>query len=578
LQDCINDVSICPSINTDHSAICLKVSGNHNNVKGPSYWKFNNSLCDDVQYCEKLAKQVDEWAQKYSDIKDARVKWELYKFEIRSFTQSYSKAKARERRDNIKKLEDLVKVAEQNLCTNPSDNAREVWEQAKLDLETEYDYVTQGIIIRSRAEWVEKGEKHSKFFLNMEKINKAKSTIRTIVDQNGEQYSEPKQVLSKIKDFYSDLYTEKQVDLGCEKSSCFLDSPYIPKLNDDEMESCEGVLTVDECFKVLMTFKNDKAPGNDGLTARFYKTFWHLFGVLLVNCLNISSECGELSNSQKQGVITLILKKGKDKRNISNYRPITLLNVDLKIGSKAIASRIVNVLPKLIGKEQAAFVKERVIGDAVRTVADVLYFTKQYELPGILLNIDFEKAYDSVDHSYLFKVLDVFNFGTSLKKWIKLFYNDISSCVKNNGLSTGYFKVKRGLRQGDPSSCYLFVLAIELLLVYIKNNINISGININHDVQLKLACYADDITCFVQDVSSAKIIFQALDDFQGCSSMKVNYDKTEAMWLGACRERVDKPLPVSWTTSVNILGIFLTYDDKLMMNLNYDAKLKVLIN
>ena len=84
------------------------------------------------------------------------------------------------------------------------------------------------------------------------------------------------------------------------------------------------------------------------VTARFYKTFWHLFGVLLVNCLNISSECGELSNSQKQGVITLILKKGKDKHKISNYRSITLLNVDLKLGSKAIASRIVNALPKLI--------------------------------------------------------------------------------------------------------------------------------------------------------------------------------------------------------------------------------------
>ena len=75
----------------------------------------------------------------------------------------------------------------------------------------------------------------------------------------------------------------------------------------------------------------------------------------------MSAECGELSNSHKQGVITLILKKGKDKRHVGNYRPITLLNVDLKIGSKVIASRINNVLPSLIGKEQAAFVKDRVI-------------------------------------------------------------------------------------------------------------------------------------------------------------------------------------------------------------------------
>ena len=138
---------------------------------------------------------------------------------------------------------------------------------------------------------------------------------------------------------------------------------------------------------MLNTFKNNKAPGNDGLTAEFYKQWWHLFGELLVNNLNASYHCGELTNSQKQGIITLILKKGKDKRMVRNYRPITLLNVDLKIGSKAIATRVSKVLPDIIGSEQAAFVKDRYIGDAVRTVADVIQFTKFRNIPGILLKL-----------------------------------------------------------------------------------------------------------------------------------------------------------------------------------------------
>ena len=273
-------------------------------------------------------------------------------------------------------------------------------------------------------------------------------------------------------------------------------------------------------------------------------------------------ECGELSNSQKEGVIALILKKGKDKRKICNYRPITLLNVDLKIGSKAIASRI--TIPSLIGYEQTAFVKDRVIGDAVRTVSDILFFTKQNNLPGILLNIVFEKAHDSVDHKYLFKVLDTFHFGTSFQKWIKMFYYNISSCVMNNCLTTGYSNVNRGLWQGDPSSCYRFVLAIELLLTNIRNNSDILGININQNVQIKMACYADDISCFVQNVAFSKKIIDTLEDFHICSSMKVNYDKTEAMWIGNNRFNQDKPLPFSWTDCVKILGVHLPYDDKLI--------------
>jgi exonuclease III len=339
LQDFISDTQICPAINTDHSAVSLKLSSNHDYAKGPSYWKFNNSLYDDVQYCNELTDQFVKWAKMYSDIKDARIIWDLFKFEIRIFTQSYSKKKAKIRRDDLQQLEDYVQIAEQHLCDNPSDNAKERWDNAKSNLEAEYEYVTQGIIIRSRAEWFEKGEKKSKYFLNLEKANKVKSTIRTVSDQNDEQCSDPKIILSKIKDFYKCLYSEKHIDLSSEKSSQFLNSPHISKLNEVEMQSCEGLLSKDECFTVLHTFKNNKAPGNDGLTAHFYKTFWHIIGDLIVNSLNTAAEYGELSNSQKQGVITLIHKKGKDKRQIGNYRPITLLNVELKIVSKAIALR-----------------------------------------------------------------------------------------------------------------------------------------------------------------------------------------------------------------------------------------------
>ena len=116
----------------------------------------------------------------------------------------------------------------------------------------------------------------------------------------------------------------------------------------DEMKSvCEGKLSVRECFDCLQSFENNKSPGNDGLTVEFYKTFWNSLGNLLADCLNYSYDFGELSNTQKQVVINLIEKKGKDKRRISNWRPILLINIDTKIGSKAITTRLQKVLPKI---------------------------------------------------------------------------------------------------------------------------------------------------------------------------------------------------------------------------------------
>ena len=114
---------------------------------------------------------------------------------------------------------------------------------------------------------------------------------------------------------------------------------------------------MEECLHSLQSFKENKSPGNDGLTVEFYKTFWGILGNLLVESLNCALDHGELSDSQKQAIITLTEKKGKDRRQISNWRPISLINLDSKIGSKAIARRLQEVIPDIVHYNQNAYVK-----------------------------------------------------------------------------------------------------------------------------------------------------------------------------------------------------------------------------
>ena len=137
-----------------------------------------------------------------------------------------------------------------------------------------------------------------------------------------------------------------------------------------------------------------------------------------------------MSNSQRQAVITLIEKKGKDRTLIENWRPISLVNLD-----------------------------------------DIMDLRDKENMPGLLRLIDFEKAFDSSEWKFLFNCLNVFNFGPNFKRWIKTFYKNIKSCVVNNGLCSDFFVLTRGVRQGDPLSLYLFLLAVETLLIAIRANV-----------------------------------------------------------------------------------------------------------
>ena len=143
---------------------------------------------------------------------------------------------------------------------------------------------------------------------------------------------------------------------------------------------------------------------------------------------------------------------------LENWRPITLLNVDLKIATKAIAKRLESVLPKLIHPDQRRFVKGRYIGENIRLVSDVTEYTKVQNLPGILLSLDFDMAFDSIEWPFIMKTLDYFNFGTGDKKWVSTFYTNIESAVHNNGFTTNWFKPSKGVRQGCLLSPYLFIL------------------------------------------------------------------------------------------------------------------------
>jgi len=444
----------------------------------------------------------------------------------------------------------------------------------KAEYESLYDYITQGAIIRSRANWYEKGEKSNKYFLNLENTRKSKGSARKIFMKDGRLTTNVKSIMDEAEHFYSDLYNEQNKVFSSKETATFISNSNLTRLDDEHRNICEGKLSYSECFNILGTFKSNKTPGNDGLTIEFYKHFWPLLGKQLVDALNYSYEMGELSTSQKQAIITLIEKKGKDRRYIENWRPISLINVDSKIASKVLAKRLEEVLPNIIHFDQHAFVKGRSIFDAVRNIEDILDYMKKVKEKGLLVAIDFEKAFDSLNWEFLHKTLEALNLGPSFINWVKALYSNVVSCVLNNGFVTNFFEIKRGVRQGDPLSPYLFIIALEVLANSIRNNKDIEGIKVNSN-EMKLSIFADDMTAFLKDKQSISEFMKLITIYGGVSGLKLNKKKTEIMCLGEMPESILEDLDIEKkVNTIKVLGIFFSYDDNIKEKMNFEETLK----
>ena len=168
-----------------------------------------------------------------------------------------------------------------------------------------------------------------------------------------------------------------------------------------------------------MSMQNNKSPGNNGLTKEFFVTFWEDIKDAFLNSCCTAKLKKELSTSQRQAVIKLIEKKDKDKRFIKRWQPFSLLNMDYKIISKALASRFKKVLPNLISPQQTTYVENRFIGESGRLIADIIEITDVLNKEGFLVTMDIQKVLDLVDHTFLISVLKKSGFGNNFVCWIE---------------------------------------------------------------------------------------------------------------------------------------------------------------
>ena len=362
----------------------------------------------------------------------------------------------------------------------------------------------QGALVRSHFLNASQMDAPSQFFFSLEMKNGQKKIFHSLRAEDGSSHTTGPEIrrYATLFFFYKELYSIEFVD-NPELGGQFFNN--LPQVDAASNTALDSELTADELHTALMSLANEKAPGIDGLPVEFYKSFWSVLGEDMLEVFQDSLNRGQLPLSCRSAVITLLPKKG-DLQLLKNWRPVSLLCGDYKILSKALALRLREVGSEVIHVDQTYCVPGRSISDNITLIRHVLDVSGSFGADTGLISVDQEKAFDRVEHQYLWQALAAFGFNPGFIAKIQVLYRDIASILKVNCCLAAPFNVERGVRQGCSLSGMLYSLAIEPLLHKLRKEIN--GVVFNGcPAVFKLSAYADDIILMVntqKDIDTIK--------------------------------------------------------------------------
>ncbi|KAL9686472.1 hypothetical protein QQ045_023932 [Rhodiola kirilowii] len=354
---------------------------------------------------------------------------------------------------------------------------------------------------RARLNWAKEGDLNTKYFHAIIKGRRAKNTIRCVQTTDGEFLFDNIAIKEHFVNFFKNLF-----------NGSFNASAVDPNV----ILKGSKVLTV--------------------ITWNFLKPLG-VCGDDIVRSINAFFRNGIMPDGINSAYLALIPKVNNASMP-ADFRPISCCNVLYKIVSTLLANRLKPVLDYLVDQSQAAFVKGRNIANNISLVQELLCkYNRKHLSKRCMLKIDITKAYDMVDWSFLKTILGLFGFPSIFVQWIMACVSSAHFSVLINGSLEGYFKSNRGIRQGDPSSPYLFTLVMEVLS-RILGQCRQSNEFVFHPkcarISLSHLMFADDIIIFSKaDLGSLMKIKEALSLFHSWSGLEVNGNKS-AIYFGGC--------------------------------------------
>jgi hypothetical protein len=396
---------------------------------------------------------------------------------------------------------------------------------------------------RAKVYWLKDGDTNSRFFHAMASSRRRHNDVTKLQNNEGVVVQAQHKICEVAKEYFESLFASER------RETHHMFNHIIPSITDEDNHALTAPFQIHEFKKALFSMHYDKAPGPDGLNPAFYKRFWGLCGVEIFHAGVAWLESGRFPTQVSSTNIVLVPKKDNPE-SMRDLRPISLCNVLYKIISKVLANRLKPFLTKCISQEQSAFVENRSIMDNVMVAYEIIHHMKckkKGKIGEVALKIDISKAYDRVDWNYVKCVMRRMGFHDRWVNWMSMCMENVHYQVLVNGERVGPIDPKRGLRQGDPLSPYLFIMCTEGLSALLRRSEargELHGIKVCRGAPiLSHLLFADDCFLFCRaDVRESTKLKEILKEYEEGSGQAINFQKSEIFFSSNTNEETRRSI------------------------------------
>ncbi|GMJ07534.1 hypothetical protein HRI_004422600 [Hibiscus trionum] len=475
-----------------------------------SYW------AEDEDYKEKVRSTIDGRGDR--DIG-------LILKDVKVLTKKWARESEAKNSVHISVLEEKIEFLENKAAISNADSAD--WEelrQLKNSVWERYRKEERDWLQKSRLKWFHEGDSNTKFFHLTASIRRSQNHISSIQKGNL-KVDDPNQISLAFEDHFKELYNK----LNTLPIKSF-DVP-VRRLSDESARALETPFSEEEIWSAIKSSDGNRAPGPDGFNLNFFKCFWPNVKQGVLDFFEKFYSGSLLDSFFNQSFVALI-PKTPNPMYIEDYRPISLVGSLYKILARVLARRLARCISEVVGDTQFAFVAGKQIAYCSLIANEVIDDLKKKNRKAIIFKADFMRAYDTVSWKFLEFAQDKMGFGSLWKKWIMTCISTPVISVLVNGIPSGPFNIKRGLRQGCSLSPLLFNIVGEMLSSLL-NKAAVLGILEsvkvgNSNLRISHIQFADDLMVFDSaKEESVRNIIRIMRLFSLCSGLQLNLQKTK---------------------------------------------------